>query len=462
MKPHQLMIVALMVCALIVPCRAQEAVKAPQQKVYRLKVTPVAPARPALGALLMPGVSERTGGDGAPLYFQAIVTWDNAEQLQKAADLLDMEKPFNLAEAKNLKIPESAMRLTAKAARRDRCDWQTPLREDGFMTLLPELAKLRGLSSGVLVQARIATAEKNYPETIKHLRTALALAKHAEGDPILIRQLICVAIASRTLDQAQEMIGSPDSPNLYWGLVNLPRPFSDSRLSMQWERASAILFFSSVRDGDFSLLSKEQFVRDLNMLGPLTGATGTTGGPTVNLAATAILFKLYPDAKRFFIERGAKKEEIEARPVHQVVAEFMVRDYLEQADEMYKLSGLPPHLALAELDRADAKFKEAMTSNVFNPFRLLLPALNSAQRRIVSLDRRIASMACVEAVRAYAASHNGKLPASLDDLTETPALPDPATSKPFKYEVRGNTAIIDVPALRGDSADRGWRYEISL
>ena len=45
----------------------------------------------------------------------------------------------------------------------------------------------------------------------------------------------------------------------------------------------------------------------------------------------------------------------------------------------------------------------------------------------------------VEALRLYAAEHDGTLPAKLSDIT-VPLPDDPFTGKPFRYEVAGNTA----------------------
>ena len=62
------------------------------------------------------------------------------------------------------------------------------------------------------------------------------------------------------------------------------------------------------------------------------------------------------------------------------------------------------------------------------------------------LDQRIALLRHVEALRLYAAEHDGTLPAKLSEVS-VPLPDDPFTGKPFRYEVTGNTAH-----LRGSSA----------
>jgi hypothetical protein len=46
----------------------------------------------------------------------------------------------------------------------------------------------------------------------------------------------------------------------------------------------------------------------------------------------------------------------------------------------------------------------------------------------------MAALRVVEALRHYAATHDGKLPDNLSRLSETPIANDPFTGKPFGYE----------------------------
>ena len=55
------------------------------------------------------------------------------------------------------------------------------------------------------------------------------------------------------------------------------------------------------------------------------------------------------------------------------------------------------------------------------------------------LDQRIALLRHVEALRLYAAEHNGSLPVRLAECP-VPLPDDPFTGKPFRYELDGTTA----------------------
>ncbi len=70
----------------------------------------------------------------------------------------------------------------------------------------------------------------------------------------------------------------------------------------------------------------------------------------------------------------------------------------------------------------------------------------------------------IEAIRLYAANHNGSLPPSLEAITEAPVPIDPATGKFFDYKVDGSTATLTAPAPpRYESIPQyKIRYELKL
>jgi hypothetical protein len=67
----------------------------------------------------------------------------------------------------------------------------------------------------------------------------------------------------------------------------------------------------------------------------------------------------------------------------------------------------------------------------------------------VRFDRRVAALRVVEAVRHYAATHDGKLPQKLAQITETPIPHDPFTGKPFEYNGGRDSFSISAAAIDG-------------
>jgi hypothetical protein len=72
-------------------------------------------------------------------------------------------------------------------------------------------------------------------------------------------------------------------------------------------------------------------------------------------------------------------------------------------------------------------------------FSDLLPDVVATRRLQARLGQRVALLRHVEALRLYAAAHQGKLPARLADCG-VPLPADPFTGKPFRYEADGATA----------------------
>jgi hypothetical protein len=77
------------------------------------------------------------------------------------------------------------------------------------------------------------------------------------------------------------------------------------------------------------------------------------------------------------------------------------------------------------------------------------------------LDRHLAALQCIEATRLYA-SHSGKFPARLSDVTQAILPNDPATDKPFVYSCTGRNAVLEMTPLKGATDKHIIRYELRL
>ena len=92
-----------------------------------------------------------------------------------------------------------------------------------------------------------------------------------------------------------------------------------------------------------------------------------------------------------------------------------------------------------------------------------MPAVDKVLRVRGRLDQRIALLRHVEALRLYAAEHDGTLPAKLSEIS-VPLPDDPFTGKPFRYEVTGNTAHLRGTPPSGMEKDPSYHvhYEVTL
>jgi len=77
-------------------------------------------------------------------------------------------------------------------------------------------------------------------------------------------------------------------------------------------------------------------------------------------------------------------------------------------------------------------------------------------------DRALAVLQSVEAIRSYAASHNGQLPQALADITEVSVPKDPISGEAFRYSRTGVTAVLESPAPPGGEKKQELRYEITI
>ncbi|HEV8060289.1 MAG TPA: hypothetical protein VGP68_10470, partial [Gemmataceae bacterium] len=81
----------------------------------------------------------------------------------------------------------------------------------------------------------------------------------------------------------------------------------------------------------------------------------------------------------------------------------------------------------------------------------------------VQQERLVNALRCVEAVRAYAATNDGKLPPNLAAIKDVKVPVDPLTGTPFEYTVTEKTAVLKghVPPEEKNSPPEHLTYEIT-
>ena len=81
----------------------------------------------------------------------------------------------------------------------------------------------------------------------------------------------------------------------------------------------------------------------------------------------------------------------------------------------------------------------------------------------MQLEQQIALLRHVEALRIYAAEHDGKLPAQLADII-VPLPSDPVTGKPFTYTLEATTSqVCGSPLSSNDSrTENKVRYSVTV
>ncbi|MHC4529719.1 MAG: hypothetical protein ACYS29_17750, partial [Planctomycetota bacterium] len=75
------------------------------------------------------------------------------------------------------------------------------------------------------------------------------------------------------------------------------------------------------------------------------------------------------------------------------------------------------------------------------------------------MDRQIAALQCIEALRLHAAGHDGEFANDLSELTEVPVPKDPVSDKPFEYRRTGAGAVLKAAA---ESPKDALQYKLTL
>ncbi|HEY7423460.1 MAG TPA: hypothetical protein VH682_04390 [Gemmataceae bacterium] len=426
--------------AFVSPARAELTVTA-TETVIRLNVQPMAAPKPALRYLLLPELKEMTPGNPIPNYLKCLLDQDFSATQET--------------------LRKSALRQVDHAARMDKPDWQAllKLKTDGFNLLLPDVQKMRTLAAALKDRFRDEVVQGRFDDALRTAKTMFALSRHMGEHPTLIGDLVGIAIAFIAIGPLEEMLEQPGCPNLYWALTNLPNPLISLSKGLEGERVSGM---SELRDlDDMAPMSPDQIKKLIKHIDKLRQSQG--GSRPLKESTRAWLNARTKDenlveaARRRLVEYGIPEERLARFPADQVIFLDEKREYEARRDAEMKLMNLPTWQVEELAARAKPAKKPALL------FNLLAPAVQKVRQAQGRLEQRIALLCHVEALRLYAAEHDGKLPEKLSDI-DVPLPPDPFTGKPFVYTVEAGAAH-----LRG-SPPRGYtkipyfnvHYEITI
>ncbi len=459
-----------------------------EAKAIPITLRPAAAAVPALRYRLLPERRDLVAGNAATFYHRAIQLLME-QRLQAASEPRPAAPPPDTPRAPSAEermaawglgaletLPRDEARALLEryanvlhevelgAARRD-CDWDFDQRREGISLLLPEVQEMRSLARLVAVKARLAILDGQTAEAMRWVQIGMVMGRHVANGPTLIQALVGVAIDSVMLKAVEDLIQAPGTPSLYWALADAPRPFIDFRYSFEGERyllEKELPALTELEDGVWSADRARRFGDELQrkllnlaagepIPGTNTAVPNDLSSFGRRLAIMAMITKLHPEAKRSLIAQGRPAAQVEAMPLIQAVSLYTVGEYQRLRDETYKWLNQPYWLSYRQVDAVLADTVEQKLANpMLTSFRLLTPALNSARVASVRLDRHLGALQCIEAIRIYAAAHDGQFPGRLEDLqAETPVPIDPATGTLFEYTVDGATATLSAPMIPG-------------
>lgn len=474
----------LLTLILLPTCFAQAAVPRDKATLLEVALRGAPEPRPSLKYRLLPPAMDKVAGDAAPLYLLAAGSWP-----QGSANFADQQLTPEEAAAWNaapgstwssvlleaplprLKSPELEKCLATMsgtypmlqlAALREQCNWQLPIRDQGFATLLPHLATLPNIARTVCVKARSEIARGDFDAAIKTLRINFAMARNLDSDAVLIQQLVAAAIVRMSLERIAEAISQPGCPNLYWALTDLPQPLFDSRAALDLERAAIYWTLPELRKAKEGSFTDHDWRTMFGRLEPMIGLDGKAQ-PNQPLEKKMAMFAAalmsYPAARQHLLDRGMTVEQVDQMPRTAAIARYYVESYDEVYDDMIKWASLPYWQSRERAKTFDQVLGRKVKEERANLLMLVIPAVHRAVLAVYKVDRQVSVLRTIEAIRAHAAANGGKLPASLAAVTEMPIPHDPLTGKPMVYAVEGDIGWLE--SLEVDLAPDGLAVKIT-
>ncbi len=450
----------LVICCLlwsVVPVDSLATAQEP--RVVSLALHSAKPPFPVLKYRLLPDVRDQQDGNAALMYYRAIVTIQQISPSSNGSELIYpvFEKlagppdEFSVEDARDkMRLFASSFPDIARGARRKRCEWDIPFAEDGIATLLPAAQVMRTLARALVVKAHLEILEGDYAAAAETLKTGLAMSRHTAEGGVLVNAMVGVGTAKTMLLEVEHFVQANGSPNLYWALSVLRSPLIDIASAIDHERfwiLTEIPHASKLATTTLSETQAQELKAGLTkFMGYLDDSTkGLVLPREMKLAAHSMLS--YPGAKAALIRRGYDADQVEAMPVAQVVALDALEHYTSFLDEAVTIARLPYIKAFPLAARQESRMRDLVQSTTF-PLYDLAPSVQSALTVGGQLDRSIAQLIVVEAIRNYMAGHDGRLPESLAEITALPVPDDPITGKPFQYRLEGTTATLDASAFR--------------
>ncbi len=450
--------------------------------VHRMTVTPAAEPVPALKHRFRVPLHQLKPGNAATHYLRSLgesngpgYLWRrlNEQHGDEIYEWYDYAFPVNEIPMKEFRQVTRAFgnyvdNFIRDATQCRRCDWgleEMDLRgPETIAYLLPDAQESRSTSRGLAALARFATIESRHEDALDYIRMNYQVGQDIAKQRFLVCALIGMAEVGMANKSVIELIGSPDSPNLYWALSELPRPIIDMREAMNLEMSLGLRMFPVLLDVEERNHTPEEwsrlFVETIQNLDESFEVLGIARMPKqdtlTQLGAMGLSLLVYPGAKQRLIDSGKSPEEVEAMAVAQVLLLDAAREFQRIADDFEKWTFVPYR------DMRHPDLRSAQVTDGFGKLlaQVLLPAVTAARTAQMRMQWQIDALRTIEAVRMHAAEV-GSFPKTLEQIYVVPVPKNPITGQQYQYRLEDETAVLELPFSDG-MPGAAWRFELKL
>ncbi|MEZ6135238.1 MAG: hypothetical protein R3C53_10040 [Pirellulaceae bacterium] len=400
-------------------------------------------------------------------FFRAMLLWNQipSEQRQEIETWSDDEAPQpTLAERRvvmdGLGNVFEELHLLAIA---EDATWDHRLRDlrgpDMYAYLLPDVQESRALARLLDQKIRYQIEEQDLDGAVESLRDGFRLAAFVGQGETLVQQLVGIAIGGMMLGSVERVMQMPNSPNMYWALASLPRPFVDIRKSVEFELGGIHRVVPLLTEAETQTRSEAYWAQEWESL--LSDFEELAGSNNSRLALAVVGLGGAEASKQRLVEAGMERQQVDAMPDLQAILVDTSRSIRVFSDELSKAQLLPGALGQQVAEKAHRKFEQWVRENERKSgaavlMGLLFPAVQAASTAGARQEYLINRLMTIEALRMHAATHDGELPRKLSELDPVPALPNPFNGEAFDYRVEqdGQHSVITLSA----DVPRGFEY----
>jgi len=323
-------------------------------------------------------------------------------------------------------------------------DWQYPLRSDRpYSIMLPDMQSQRQfVGRGMTAWIRLLLSKGELDEALKCIKGQLGCSRHCAATPVIVCQMVGLAIANMAFDNLELAIQSGKCPNMYWSLAALPPTLQDLAPMVRWE-----LWATPARLNEpLPPIGDKEWVQIARKFVELY-AESSDERYTPDEGAK-LQDKMQKLAKQQLPEAlGFTDAEIKQMSSEELIMRWVYMQYCRIRTQVEPLAFQSPTQVIGAKSKIEAENTALLKSTGVksSPYLIVLPQGILACR---NFERRVKFLQTIESLRDYASKHDGSFPARLADL-DLPAPNDPFTEKPFEYELKGSTARIHQAAIEG-------------